>query len=81
MRHGLDTIVSIYTNIPYYKKDNYVSLDIIFPSSKTASVLADVKHLEMMQNKIIKVGFEIKDMDTASLKNYEHFLGSINTTQ
>jgi hypothetical protein len=63
--------------IPYYRRDSYVSLDLLLPRYKKASILADVRHLEMMKNKLIKVGFEIKDMDNTSRDNYEKFLGSI----
>ncbi|MFH0975981.1 MAG: hypothetical protein V1874_09385 [Spirochaetota bacterium] len=64
--------------IPYYRRDSFVSLDLLLPRYKKASILADVRHLEMLENKLIKVGFEIKDMDTASRDNYEKFLGSIS---
>ncbi|MBN2041836.1 MAG: DUF1577 domain-containing protein [Spirochaetes bacterium] len=77
-KKGIGIVFKNANYIPYYKKDTFVSLDIMLPALKKASLLADVKHLEMMRNKIIKVGFEIMDMDTASMKNYERFLGSIH---
>ena len=78
-KKGVGIVFKNKNYIPHYKKNSYVSLDIIFPSSKTASLLANVKHLEMMANRIIKVGFEIKDMDNASMNNYDNFLRSLDS--
>jgi hypothetical protein len=74
---GVGIVFNNQKYIPYYKKDSYVSMDLLLPHLKKASILADVRHLEMMHNKTIKVGFEIKDMDSTSKDNYERFLGSI----
>ncbi|MBN2403027.1 MAG: hypothetical protein JXN64_11590 [Spirochaetes bacterium] len=74
---GVGIVFNNQKYIPYYKKDSYVSMDLLLPHYKKASMLADVRHLEMMHNKTIKVGFEIKDMDSASRDNYEKFLGLI----
>jgi hypothetical protein len=76
-KKGVGIVFNNQKYIPYYKKDSYVSMDLLLPQLKKASILADVRHLEMMNNKVIKVGFEIKDMDTVSQGNYERFLGSI----
>ncbi len=74
---GIGVVFKNQKYIPYYKKDSSVSLVMLLPKSKKASILADVRHLEVMQNKVIKVGFEIKDMDNVSRDNYDRFLSSI----
>ena len=74
---GVGIVFNNEKYIPYYKKDSYVSMDLLLPQLKKASILADVRHLEMMHNKTIKVGFEIKDMDSKSKEVYDKFLGSI----
>jgi hypothetical protein len=76
-KKGVGIVFNNQKYIPFYKMDSYVAMDLLLPQLKKASILADVRHLEMMQNKLVKVGFEIKDMDTVSQDNYEHFLGSI----
>ncbi len=75
---GLGVVFKDSKLIPNYKQDSYVSLDMLLPQNKKASILADVRHLEMMENKVIKVGFEIKDMDNLSVSNYESFLRRID---
>lgn len=76
---GLGIVFRDKKYIPLYREKSYVSLDMILPASKRVSMLTDVRHLEMLDNKIIKVGFEIKDMDNESLSNFENFLQSIGS--
>ena len=54
-------------------------MDMILSKTKKASLLAGVKHLEMMKNDVIKVGFEITYMDELSSKNYNNFLEFVDT--
>jgi hypothetical protein len=74
---GIGVVFKNQKFLQYYKKDNRVSFDMLLPKEIKASMLADVRHLEMMQNKIIKLGFEIKDMDNISRDHYQKFLSSI----
>ena len=78
-KNGMGIVFNNKKYIPYYRKDSYVSLDVLFPSAKKASILANVRHLEMMKNRTIRVGFEIKEMDNNSRSNYEHFLCTIDS--
>ena len=47
---------------------------MVLPKNKKASILADVKYLNMLENKTIKVGFGIKDIDQPGMVNYYKFL-------
>ncbi len=78
-KNGIGIIFSNKKYIPYYLKDSFVLLDIFFPSSLKTSILADVRHLEIMQNKTIKAGFRIREMDDEGRYNFDSFLSSINT--
>ena len=77
-KNGAGIIFNNKHYVPYYKKDSFVSLDMFLPMAKKASILADVRHLEIMKNKSFKVGFQIKEMDNISKDNYDKFLGSLN---
>ncbi|MDY6935183.1 MAG: hypothetical protein SVZ03_13295 [Spirochaetota bacterium] len=75
---GLGIVFRDKKLIPQYKEDSYVSLDMLLPKSKKASILAGVRHIDMLANKIIKIGFEIKSMDDISTSNYAKFLSLID---
>lgn len=77
-QRGLGAIFQEKDLIPHYRENSYVTLDMMLPSNKKASLLADVRHLDIMQNNVFKVGFEIKDMDTMSMDNYDKFLRYVN---
>jgi hypothetical protein len=63
--------------IPYFKEKSFVSLDIILPDNRKAAVLARVRHLEILEEKLIKAGLEIIEMDTMGLSSYEDFVRSV----
>ena len=71
---GLGIVFKEKKYIPYYKEKSLVSLDLILPNHRKASVLARVRHLEMLEDKFIKAGLEILEMDKTSITNYEIFI-------
>lgn len=77
-KKGLGAVFKEKDLLPHYRENSYVTLDIMLPSNKKASLLADVRHLDIMDNNVFKVGFEIKDMDTMSMDNYDKFLSYVN---
>lgn len=63
--------------IRYFKKDSMVYLDMILPGNKKASILVEVKHISVLTNKTITVGFEIREIDALGELNYDEFVLSL----
>ena len=76
-RRGLGIVFRERRYIRYFKENNYVYFDIILPAGKKASCLAMVKNIGILENKIIKIGCEIKEIDALSEVNYEEYLESL----
>jgi hypothetical protein len=76
-RNGLGIVFREKALLDYYRQNSYVALDIILPKTKKASILADVRHIDIMDNSIIKVGFQIRDMDETSRENFDRFLRAL----
>lgn len=64
--------------IRYFKVNSYVLLDMLLPENKKASILAIVRNISILENKIIKVGFKIDEIDALSEVYYQEFVDSIN---
>ena len=63
--------------IRYFKEESHVSLEMILPGQKKASILAEVRYINSQANKTIKIGFKILDIDALSEINFEEFLESL----
>jgi len=63
--------------IRYFKEESHVSLDMILPGQKKASILAEVRYINSQTNKTIKIGFKIIDIDALSEINFDEFLQSL----
>ena len=63
--------------IRYFKEGSYVIGDMLLPGSTKANVLCVVRNIALMENKIIKVGCQIKDLDALSEVHYHEYLESV----
>jgi len=77
-QNGIGIVFRDRNHLSYYKENVNVALDILLPRNKKASMLADVRHIDIFENRVIKVGFEIKDMDEFSQDNYNRFLKAVS---
>ncbi len=59
--------------IRHFKADAHASLDMILPGNKKASILGKVKYITTQNNKNIKIGFQIIDIDALSEINFDEF--------
>jgi len=75
-RNGLGIVFKDRMFIRYFKEKCQVFFDLMLPDGKKASIHAEVRNIVLMENKIIKIGCEIKEMDALSEVNYEEFLES-----
>lgn len=75
-RNGLSMAFRERKFIRYFKERCLVYFDIMLPDDKKASIQAEVRNIVLLENKIIKVGCEIKEMDAISEVNYEEFIES-----
>ncbi len=75
-RNGLSLAFRERKFIRYFKERCLVYFDIMLPDKKKASIQAEVRNIVLLENKIIKVGCEIKEMDAISEVNFEEFLES-----
>ncbi len=63
--------------IRYFKEGSYVIGDILLPNGSRANVLCMVRNITLMENKVIKVGCQIKDIDALSEVHYHEYLESV----
>ncbi len=75
-RNGLGIVFKNRMFIRYFKEKCQVFFDLMLPEGKKASVHAEVRNITLMENKIIKIGCEIREMDALSEVNFEEFLES-----
>jgi hypothetical protein len=78
-RGGLGIVFKDRKFIRYFKERCQVFFDLILPDGKNAAMHAEVRNIAILENKIIKIGCEIKEMDALSEVNYEEFLGTMGT--
>ena len=79
-KSGLGIVFKERKFIRFFKEGCLVYFDFILPENKKASILAIVRHIALLENKIIKVGCEIKDIDALSEVNFDEFLASVNAS-
>jgi hypothetical protein len=75
-QNGLGIAFKNWNLLSYYDRKKMVSMDMIFPLRKKASLVADVRHIDILANKIIKVGFFIREMDNLSKIHFQRALDS-----
>ncbi|MGV7929208.1 MAG: hypothetical protein AB2L13_09920 [Spirochaetota bacterium] len=63
--------------IRYFKENSYVYFDLNLPDNKRTACLAVIRNIGIMENKIIKVGCEIRELDALGEVNYEEYLDSL----
>jgi len=78
---GLGIVFRERRMVRYFKEGSFAYFDIILPDNKKASCLAKIRSIGILDNKVIKVGCEITDMDALSEVNYEEFVESFGLTQ
>jgi hypothetical protein len=76
-KSGIGIVFKERRLIRYFKERSLAYFDIILPGEKKASVLAIVRNIAILENKIIKVGCEFKDVDAMSEVNFDEYLSSI----
>lgn len=76
-KRGLSVVFKERKFIRYFKERSLVYFDLIFPENKKASILAVVRNITLLENKIIKIGCEVKETDALSEVNYDEFLESL----
>ncbi|TAL29405.1 MAG: hypothetical protein EPN93_21570 [Spirochaetes bacterium] len=67
--------------IRYFREGSQVVFDIILPGNKKATCIASVRNIAILENKIIKIGCQIKELDPLSEVNYDEFLESAGLAQ
>lgn len=76
-RSGLAIVFKDRKCIRYFKEKCLIYFDLLLPDNKKINILATVRHISQMNNKIFKVGCEITDLDALSEVYYEEFLESL----
>jgi hypothetical protein len=67
--------------IRYFKVNSYVNLDMLLPDNKKASILANVRNISILDNKVIKIGFQIDEIDALSEVHYQEFVDALNASR
>jgi len=76
---GLSFVFKEKKILRYFEEGSRINFDILFPTKKSAVIGAIVRNIRHLENRIIKVGCEIFDMDNTSRMNYEEFVQSTET--
>ncbi|MBN1532623.1 MAG: hypothetical protein JXA20_08175 [Spirochaetes bacterium] len=64
----------------YFRQGGLVSCDLMLPTNKKVMIGAVVRNMLFNDNGIIKVGFELKNIDALSQVNYEEYLESLGVS-
>ncbi|MCP4129793.1 MAG: hypothetical protein GY754_02135 [bacterium] len=76
-KSGLGVVFKERRLAAYFRQDGFITFDIMLPTRKKAVIGARVRHVEFMDNGIIKAGAEITMMDKTSRSNYDEFVSTI----
>ncbi|MFH0975837.1 MAG: hypothetical protein V1874_08650 [Spirochaetota bacterium] len=76
-KKGIGIVFKERKYIRYFKVNNLIYLDILFPQKKTASVMAMVRNITLLENNVIMIGCSVEEIDALSEVNYDEFLDSI----
>lgn len=80
-KKGLGIVFKERRLIRYFKENSSVFFNLQLPQGKKAAVLAVVRNISLMDNKVIKIGCQIREMDALSEVHYEEFLASAGLPQ
>ena len=77
-KKGLGIVFKDRRLIRFFKVDSFVCFEMMLPTMKKAVIGAHVRNISFIEvNKVIKVGFEIKNMDAISEVNYDEFIETL----
>jgi len=76
---GLSFVFKEKKFLRYFEDGSRINFDILLPTQKNATIGAIIRNITFLENRIIKAGCEIFDMDKESGINYEEFVQSIET--
>ena len=74
---GLSFVFKEKKFLRYFEEGSRINFDLLMPTQKNASIGAIIRNITFLENRIIKAGCEIFDMDKDSGINYEEFVQSI----
>lgn len=74
---GLGIVFKERSYIRYFPEKSYVHFELKLPDQVRISMLTIVRNISFLENKIIKVGCEILEIDESSRKVYDHFLDQL----
>ncbi len=78
-RGGLGIAFKDRKDIKYFKENCMIYFDLLLPENKKANILACVRHISQINNRIYKVGCEFMDMDALSEVYFDEFLESLGS--
>lgn len=76
-KKGIGIVFKERRFIRYFKENSYVYFDLNLPDNKRASCLSVIRNIVIMENKVIKVGCEIRELDALGEVNYDEYLESL----
>ena len=78
---GLSFVFKEKKFLRYFEEGSRINFEILFPTNKSSMIGAIIRNISYLENRIIKVGCEIFDMDDTSGMNYEEFVQSTATEE
>jgi hypothetical protein len=73
-KSGLGVVFKERTLIKHFKDNSYLFFNITLPENKVASVLSIVKNINLIGNKIFRIGCEIVEIDALGQCHYDEYL-------
>lgn len=75
---GFSIVFSDRRFVKVFKENNLISVDMHLPGKINATILASVRHLDILSTGFVKVGFMNVKMDDINSEYYKKFLSSLD---
>lgn len=73
---GLGVVFKDRKIIRYFKENSVVIFSLVLPGNKAVSMMSIVRHIDILENKVIKIGFEIMEVDEFTRDLFNEFIKS-----
>lgn len=75
-KSGMSIVFKDRKYIRFFKENSYINFSLIMPDNLHIDILAIVRNITILENKVIKVGVQIDKMDESTRRVYEHYIAS-----
>ncbi len=77
-KNGIGIVFKDRTYIRYFQEKSYIHFEILFPDNLRIPVFAIVRNIGLLENKIIKIGCEIIEIEPNARVIYDHYINELS---